>query len=350
MANLSRRDALCIAHKGIRNRLMKQPLVISFETTLSCNCNCLHCDLGGIIKDEKRMAPHDYARLTALFHPVAVQISGGEPLLRKDITDIAHAIKHASYPIYLIFVTNGALLNEERYLKLQEAGVNQFSISLDYPDQRHDKFRQRPGLYAHLDETIPRLASLGSHDIILNSVITKTNLKDIISLAYKAKEWNVSISYSIYTPRRTGSREYCIDTAEDRKLLQNTIRELLELKKQINTITNLRGVFLDTLKFVEQGYYMKNCKAGTGFLVVDPAGNFIPCSLHRDKVYASQEEMRREFCAGNKCGDCYVSIRSYSEQSPRRWIADVPSYVKQFLNHPSASVVDDIPKELARDK
>lgn len=334
MADLTGWYAFQMVSKGVKNRLEKRPLALSLETTLSCNCRCQHCGLGGIIKDEKQISAHDYAMLIKTFQPVVVQISGGEPLLRKDITDIARAIKQASYPIYLIFVTNGVLLNEEIYLKLQQAGVNQFSISLDFPDSRHDDFRHRSHLYQHLENIIPRLSALGAKDIILNAVITRINLKDIIPLAYKAKDWRVAISYSIYTPRRTGSREYCIDTSEDLQLLHTTIHQLMELDKRVFGVANLRGVFLDTLKFVYHGYYMGNCSAGKEFLVINPAGKLIPCSLFREKEYTNQKDMIKNFSAGNNCGDCYVSIRSYSEQSPLKWIMDAPAYVKQFLgNH-----------------
>jgi hypothetical protein len=182
-------------------------------------------------------------------------------------------------------------------------------------------------------------------------VITKINLKDVIALAYKARDWNVSISYSIYTPRRTGSREFCIENEDELRLLHSTIYQLMELKKQIGTITNLRGVFRDTLKFVEQGYYMGHCSAGTGFLVVNPAGILIPCSLYRDKEYTTGREMKEQFCSENKCGDCYVSIRSYSEQSPLKWLLDAPAYIRQFLgHHDSLDEVDINTGKLLRNK
>jgi MoaA/NifB/PqqE/SkfB family radical SAM enzyme len=138
--------------------------------------------LGGVIKDEKQIKPEEYGELTQRLKPIAAQISGGEPLLREDIADIVKAIKQAGVQ-YAILVTNGVLLNESSYLQLREAGVNQFSVSLDFPDERHDEFRQRPGLYKRLEQSLPRMASLGFQDIILNTAITKANLREILPLA-----------------------------------------------------------------------------------------------------------------------------------------------------------------------
>ena len=146
MANLSLLQGIKLVTGGIHSYITNRPIVVSYEVTLSCNCNCRHCDLGGLIKDERQIKPEEYGDLTQRLKPLAAQISGGEPLLRKDIAAIVKAIKQAGAQ-YVILVTNGVLLNESNYLQLREAGVNQFSVSLDFPDERHDEFRRRPGLY-----------------------------------------------------------------------------------------------------------------------------------------------------------------------------------------------------------
>ncbi|MFB0556904.1 MAG: radical SAM protein [Dehalococcoidia bacterium] len=332
MTNLSSLDAVTLLQRGIRNHITNRPLVVSFEVTLSCNCNCRHCDLGGIIKDEKQIKPDDYARLTRLLNPPVVQISGGEPLLRKDIVDVVKAMKQSNGVPYLIFVTNGALLNEDVYLQLHEAGVNQLSVSLDFPDERHDEFRRRPGLYKRLERTIPKLARFSHRDIILNTAITKANLKDILPLAQKAMNWDVFISYSAYTSLRTGDKAYSINDEKDLELLRKTIYALIELKRQGNHITNSEAVLLDTLKFFEQGC-RPNCKAGIRFFVIMPDGSFVPCSLHRNK-YSSQKEMIESFSRTNQCGGCYVAIRSYSDHSLWGLLKDAPAYGKRLFAPP----------------
>jgi len=194
MVKFSPPRAIRIATRGIHSYVTNSPLVVSYEVTLSCNCNCHHCDLGGLIKDEKQIKPEEYGDLTRRLKPLVVQISGGEPLLRRDLTSVVEAIKQGNGLPYVILVTNGVLLNESNYLRLREAGVNQFSVSLDFPDERHDEFRRRPGLYAHLEQTLPQLAKLGFRDIILNTAISKANLRDILPLAKKAADWSVSMS------------------------------------------------------------------------------------------------------------------------------------------------------------
>ena len=234
MVRFSPSRAIRLAMRGIHSYATNGPLVVSYEVTLSCNCNCHHCDLGGLIKDEKQIKPEEYRDLTQRLKPLVVQISGGEPLLRRDLASIVEAIKQDSgLPLpYVILVTNGVLLNEGNYLRLREAGVNQFSVSLDFPDERHDEFRRRPGLYAHLEQTLPQLAKLGFRDIILNTAISKANLRDILPLAKKAADWSVSMSYSAYTALRTGDKGYCLNYEEDLETLRQAISELIILKKR----------------------------------------------------------------------------------------------------------------------
>ena len=65
----------------------------------------------------------------------------------------------------MILVTNGVLPNESNYLQRREAGVNQFSASLDFSDEEHDEFRRRPGLYKRLERSLRWLAKLGFRDM-----------------------------------------------------------------------------------------------------------------------------------------------------------------------------------------
>jgi MoaA/NifB/PqqE/SkfB family radical SAM enzyme len=330
MANVSLLQGIELFTGGIRNYITNRPIVVSYEVTLSCNCNCLHCDLGGVIKKEKQITPEEYGDLTQRLKPLAAQISGGEPLLRKDIAAIVKAIKQAGVK-YAILVTNGVLLNESNYLQLHEAGVDQFSVSLDFPDERHDEFRQRPGLYKRLERTLPHLASFGYRDIILNTAITQANVREILPLAKKAAEWGVDMSYSAYTARRTGNKDYCLNNGEDLEILRHAINELIILKKQGTHLVNPDLTLRDTLKFFEQKY-MPNCKAGIRFLVVMPDGSLVPCSLQRTK-YATREEMLEKFSRTNRCGDCFVAIRSYSEMSFLSHTKNLPRYLRQIVFH-----------------
>ncbi|HEY4682139.1 MAG TPA: radical SAM protein [Candidatus Acidoferrales bacterium] len=299
--------------RGTRSFHADRPLAVSFEVTHSCTANCLHCDKGGMKQEHDRMQPHDYRRMRALLKPMVAQVSGGEPLTRRDIVEVVRAIKEPTGLPYTILVTNGQLLTEEKYLELKGAGINQFSISLDFPNELHDWFRRSPGLYSHLEKLIPRLARHRFDDIVLNTAITRENLPYLLDIYEKGRAWGVSVSYSAYTMLRTGSQEHFISSEEDLKRLRETMQKLIALKRSNGRIVNSDWTLSGTYQFFKDGY-VPGCNAGKRFLVVTPDGYLRPCSMH-EKKYLRPEDILKEFVPENSCGGCYVAIRAYLNES-----------------------------------
>jgi MoaA/NifB/PqqE/SkfB family radical SAM enzyme len=324
MRKLTGKQTVSLLSHGVPGYLTGYPTVVSLEMTHSCNANCHHCNMGGAVPGEKRIGAGEYRALMTRLKPMIVQVSGGEPLLRDDLIDVLKAVKPAGAGSpYLIVVSNGWLLNKDRYLALREAGVDQLSISLCFPDSRHDDWRRVKGLFGHLDRTIPELAALGYDDIVLNSAITRENLPHVMDLARVAARWGVSISYSAYSVLRTGERRYTIETPEDLAVLRDQLSQLKAYKAMhcgriLNADFNLDG----TYDFFEQGE-IKPCSAGVRFLVVTPEGFLKPCSMH-EKNYTSIAQIKREFVPYNECGGFYVSIRSYLDRP-------LPALLKEYL-------------------
>ena len=331
MSEFSLEQGRRILNKGIANYLRHRPLIVSYEVTLSCNCNCRHCDLGGLRSDEERISAADYAALTAMYRPPLVQISGGEPLLRNDVVDIVRAVKNAHKPTYVIVVTNGVLLDRDIYLELHAAGMDQLSVSLDFPDERHDDFRRHRGLFRHLEQTLPELAAFGYGDIIMNTAITRANLPELLAISDLVEQWGVTISYSAYTALRTGDQDYLISSSEDLATLRATVNQLVEASRHKRHIANPETVFRDTVRYFEQGG-MPGCEAGRCFFVVMPDGMLVPCSLHRQR-FTTQKQMEASFTPGNSCEQCYVAIRSYTGRPLwRLLLQDVPRLARRLFD------------------
>ncbi len=289
--------------------------MVSFEVTDACTCWCKHCDHGGPRDESRNLKPADYRRYMEELRPCVVQVSGGEPLMRDDVVEIVRSIKNGETVPYTILVSNWSHMTEEKYLALRAAGIDQFSVSLDFPDERHDDFRVYPGLYRHLEDLIPRLAKLGHDDIVLNSCITTENLGEIEAIADKAREWGVNLCYSAYSARRTGCRDYFPGAPEQLAELSARLGRVEERRDSTNWLVNSPS----TLEATRQ-YFANNgtpgCKAGQRFLVVTADGALQPCSMQFQR-YTLEERHRMiaEFTATNQCDECYVSIRSYLDKS-----------------------------------
>jgi MoaA/NifB/PqqE/SkfB family radical SAM enzyme len=304
-----------IIGRGTRNWLAGRPIVVSFEVTDACTCYCRHCDHGGPRDESRNLKPAQYRRYVEALRPCVVQVSGGEPLMRDDLVEVVRNIKSASGLPYTILVSNWSLMTERRYLELREAGIDQFSVSLDFPDDRHDAFRGYPGLFGHLSELVPRLAALGYDDIVLNSCITSENVEEINAIADTARWWGVNLCYSAYSARRTGCRDYLLQRPEQIARLNAELDRVESRRDGTNWVVNSRTTLDATRDYFERGG-APGCSAGLRFLVVTADGLIQPCSMQfRRYALEQRRAMIEEFSRTNPCDECYVSIRSYLDKS-----------------------------------
>jgi len=308
-------QSLQVIGRGTVNWMTDRQIVVSFEVTDSCTCHCLHCDHGGPRDDSRNLRPAEYGRYMQALRPCVVQVSGGEPLLRPDLVQIVRNIKAGSKLPYTILVSSWSLMTQPLYLELRAAGIDQFSVSLDFPDDRHDNFRCYPSLYQHLEDLIPRLARLGHDDIVLNSCITTENLGEINAIADKAREWGVNLCYSAYSARRTGCRDFLPQSPQQLAALNGHLDRVEARRDCTNWIVNSRST-LDATRRYFQDSGMPGCKAGHRFLVVTADGTLQPCSMQfRRYPLERRADMIQEFTRTNSCDQCYVSIRSYLDKS-----------------------------------
>lgn len=315
-------QSLNIIGQGSVNWIANRPIVVSFEVTDACTCYCRHCDHGGPRDESRNLKPADYRRYTEVLKPCVVQVSGGEPLIREDLADVVRNIKQANGLPYIILVSTWSLMTGKKYLELRQAGVDQFSVSLDFPDDRHDDFRCYPGLFDHLNDLIPRMAKLGYDDIVLNTCITSANVHEINANADQASEWGVNICYSAYSPRRTGNPEFFLQTPEQLARLSKEFDRVESRRNGSNWIVSAPATLEQTRAYFERGG-TPGCKAGLRFLVVTADGMLQPCSMQFKRYPLEQQaRMVEEFTNHNICDECYVAIRSNLDKSFPRLLAE----------------------------
>lgn len=326
-------ESLKIIGRGSLNWPAQRPIVVSFEVTDACTCYCKHCDHGGPRDESRNLKPAGYRRYMEALRPCVVQVSGGEPLMREDVVEIVRSIKGGTRMPYTILVSNWSLMTEELYVELHEAGIDQFSVSLDFPDARHDDFRVHPGLYQHLSQIVPRCASHGFDDIVLNSCITSENVTTINAMADKAREWGVNICYSAYSPRRTGCRDYFLNTPDQLATLNRELDLVESRRDDTNWIVNSKSTLDATRRYFEHRG-APGCKAGLRFLVVTADGELQPCSMQFQRFPLGERgRMIEEFTNSNHCDECYVSIRSYLDKTFPRLLWE---NVSEFFSFKSA--------------
>ena len=157
------------------------PLTINWTVTNRCNFRCSHC--------YSRNDPSDELSLELLSacikHAVdagvlSINFGGGEPLLRKDLTDISDYA--SSLGLRVSMNSNGYLLNRGKAVELKERGFTKVGISIDsHIAGIHDDFRGIKGSHERAVEALSFLNEAGIETSI-SSVICRINYRDIDSL------------------------------------------------------------------------------------------------------------------------------------------------------------------------
>ena len=193
---------------SIRNFVFKNPtpFLLSYEITQRCNARCSFCGYWRL-KNPSLGLPLD--KIKKIFNDsydlgcVISIITGGEPLLRKDIPEVFKLAKQTGFSTVLL--TNGYLLSKR--IHEMHRFVDSINVSIDFPDARHDKIRGLPGLLNKTIEGI-RLARRYGIAVNINCVVTaQHSLEDIRKLLFMAKELDTTASFEpvFETPVSEGS-------------------------------------------------------------------------------------------------------------------------------------------------
>jgi heme b synthase len=165
-----------------------KPRLIFWELTKRCNLRCRHCradaaemEFTGELSAETVKGIID--NIASFSSPILV-LTGGEPLYRKDVFEIAEHAKGKG--LRLALATNGTLIDKETAGRIRDAGFERVSISIDGKDPAtHDIFRGIPGCFSEALRGAEYLKEAGV-DFQFNMTITRNNvdqMEDVLSLS-----------------------------------------------------------------------------------------------------------------------------------------------------------------------
>ncbi len=170
--------------------------VVIWNLIRRCNLTCKHCysisadkDFPGELSTEEVFTVMD--DLKAFGVPVLI-LSGGEPLLRKDIFEISHRAKQMGF--YVGLSSNGTLITENNINQIAEVGYDYVGVSLDGLRETHDRFRRRLGAF---DEALQGIRLCRYHGIKIGMryTITQDNAHELPDLLQLMKDEDVDKFY-----------------------------------------------------------------------------------------------------------------------------------------------------------
>jgi heme b synthase len=319
-----------------------EPKWIAWEITRRCNLNCVHCRSSSGLEakghpdfslEEAKRVLNDIASYAK---PVMV-LSGGEPLLRADVFEIAQY--GTDLGLRMCLATNGTLVTQDICTKIKAAGIKMVSLSLDGASAEvHDNFRNQPGAFAGTLNAAKLFRENGI-SFLINSSFTKRNQDEIPKIYHLAKELGATAWY-MFMIVPTGRGEDIMDeliAPEDYEKLLVWHYEMEKGEKDIlvrpTCAPNYYRVVLQqakergddyerrTLQFSTGG--SKGCLAGQLISLIDVDGNVLPCSYFpmaagniREKsfkdIWEKSElfhDLRNFKAYKGRCGSCeYVNV------------------------------------------
>lgn len=256
------------------------PLVLSWNLTRKCNMKCLHCyinanptELKDELDTEESKALID--QIAQVSRPLLI-LSGGEPLLRKDVYEL---IRYGSEKgLRMGLGSNGTLIDSKVATKLKEAGIATVSVSLDsHVPEQHDEFR---GVTGSWQKTLNAIKAMRENDILvqINTTLTQQNysqIDDIMTLAEKVGVENFHLFFLVPTGR--GAKIADISPTMYENMIKNTFAKVS--KHKLNVRPSCAPQFMRIAKNMglDMRQWIRGCIAGMYYCRIYPNGDVTPC-------------------------------------------------------------------------
>jgi len=345
-----------------------RPYVISWNLTYRCNLACEHCYLDAGAKplvgtdnfaDRSELGTEECFRVIdeiAAFAPECLTIlTGGEPLLRRDILEIVQ--RAAERELWVVVGTNGVRITENVARRLAEAGARGLSLSLDALDpERHDRFRKVRGAWQNTVEGAEILNRTGL-PFIVQTTAGSHNLGELEAIADYAHDRLAAKVWNLYFLVPTGRGQFVSDMSPEQydqvlaslyriqrkyagRMLVNAkcaphyIKTVLEQSGAGTSPFGATGTPATAFETAEGGASWPGqspirtysggaggCPAGTHYMGIRPNGDVTPCpylpvfagTLRQsslEDLWTSSglfTTIRRRTSLGGRCGDCEMN-------------------------------------------
>ena len=287
--------------------------IVSLRITLTnrCNVNCLYCHHDGMVKSKDEMTADELYTICKVAKKIGVKkirLSGGEPLLKKDIVEIVQKI--ASLDFKDISMTTNGILLEKYAQELKDAGLDRVNVSLDTLNRETFEFITKKDYLEDAKKGILKAVEVGMYPVKINMVIMKDiNQNEIDDMFEFCKEHDIVLqlielieSENCDDDKFSADYHYKLDDIE--KELADIADEVHERKiMQGRKKYYIDGGEIEVVKPVDNATFCANCSR----LRITPDGKIKPCLLRNDNLVelisyvrngASEEELEEIFLKG----------------------------------------------------
>ncbi|NLI82445.1 MAG: heme b synthase [Deltaproteobacteria bacterium] len=333
--------------------------LVAWEVTRTCNLACIHCRAAALDRPYPgELATEECFKLlddiASVGKPIII-LTGGEPLLRPDIFEIAAYGNGKGFRMTM--AVNGTLLTSEKAERMIDAGIQRISISIDGAGvESHDAFRRMPGAYEGALHGI-RNARQAGLDFQINTTITQQNLHELPAIQELAVSLG-AVAHHIFLLVPMGRGKEISEQAISAQQYEKTLHWFYEQKDKVplqlkatcapHYYRILRQRAREEGKEVTMHTFgldamTRGCLGGTGFVFVSHVGQVQPCGYleincgnvretHFKEIWENSQvfkNLRDSKKYEGKCGRCeYIRVcggcRARAYESTGNYLAPEP--------------------------
>ena len=303
---------------GVPSRLVaftetRRPVVF-WNITKRCNLACSHCYINAGSGGGEELSLDEAKRFMADLAEMKVPLlmfTGGEPLLRNDIWQLAEFAQELGLKTALS--TNGTLITKEIAAKIKTMGIEYVGVSLDGArEETHDSIRNQPGSFQKAVRGLQNCVEAGIRTGI-RVTITRDNYREVeslIELTHELKIPRFCVYWLVPSGRGREVYEKQIEPEEAFQIFDTLFQKAGELNEEEMEILTVDapqdGIYLLN-KMKETGspeyenaltllhYRGDSCSAGDRVANVDPAGNVYPCQFMQREEFNIGTIRERKF-------------------------------------------------------
>lgn len=250
------------------------------ELTYACPLQCPYCSNPlDYAKYPSELSTEDWKRVLSQARKMgAVQLglSGGEPLVRRDLSELVKHARQLGY--YSNLITSGYGLTEERIVELKQAGLDHIQVSIQASTQELNDHIAGTASYEHKRE-VARLVKKHSYPMVLCVVIHRENIHQMQQILEMAEELGadyLELANTQYYGWAHANRDLLLPTKEQFKQAEAIAQAYKE------KVAGKMKIY-----YVVPDYYEDRPKAcmngwGTTFLTIAPDGVALPCHSARE--------------------------------------------------------------------
>lgn len=321
------------------------PTDVSIITTYRCQMRCKMCDIWENPTDKKLEISAKDLEILPKFK--FVNITGGEPFVRRDLEEIVEVMYGKSDRV--VISTSG--WHTDRILKLAERfpqiGIR---VSIEGLAQRNDDLRGREGSFDRAMRLLLTLKEMGVKDIGYGCTVSNKNSDDMLWLYKLSRELGMEFATAAFHNSYYFHKDDNEITNKD-EVIGNFHKLIEELLRENSPKSWYRAFFnLGLINYIRGKPRMLPCEAGTANFFIEPYGDVYPCNGLEDRYWKESMGNIRDVSSFEELwfSEQAEKVRGLVRTCPKNcWMVGTAAPVmKKYIKHPTSWVVKNKVKSM----